>query len=461
MIQRLRLNPPSRVQPAPLPAEKEKQILSNHTDLPYPGKRLFDLSSFSEVLPGYNANTSSESDTEAIPELRTCFPAHELQTSGQTTPDWKHGIDKAKSGIKSLGSGRNIPSSFSFGWSTDDDASTRKDRSPSRPITDYRNPFEELGDIPSFSSLAISARPLTWTGKGLFGRIDADRSPSRLFSANPNPTEGLESLWNSIGPAISEPSLSDPGLEPFVLDERLRTTDPPSASRTSKALFSPFTGPVPPTSPSPAHGTNNFSDELRIEKPGRLTQDIRSLLFQPLVPALATVYVLKAPNYFKDKAPCVKIGMTKNVTQRIINLSTTCGITDLSECQESDAVAIPRELAARVEKLCHMELSPFRRIMKCERGGNSAKHTVSHEEWFAVPEQVAVQTVKRWLKFIELMPYHEQGKYSEISGIRDDWQKVIKELQVEKLADWGIRHKDFSSIYDKWIEDAAGKVLPR
>jgi len=74
---------------------------------------------------------------DAIPELRTYFPAHELQTSDQTTPDWKHDTNKAKAGAKSLGSGRNTPSPFSFGWLTDAGASTRKDRSPSRPITDY------------------------------------------------------------------------------------------------------------------------------------------------------------------------------------------------------------------------------------------------------------------------------------------------------------------------------------
>jgi hypothetical protein len=97
-------------------------------------------------------------------------------------------------------------------------------------------------------------------------------------------------------------------------------------------------------------------------------------------------------------------------------------------------------------------------VMECGKGKNGARHTVSHEEWFAVSELVAVQTVKRWLRFIELMPYHNQGKYSEMSGIGDDWQKAIQDLQIKNS---GIQYGKLSRIYDKWIEDAAGKVLLR
>jgi hypothetical protein len=452
---------PSPEQPTSLPAEKEKQVLSNRAKISSPGDKAYDFNFHCAKLPDHNATTFSGLGTEAIPKFKIYFPAQEPQMSGSRTPDWKHETNKVNSGVKPLGSDRNMPSPFSAKWPSDAGISTRKDTSPSRPILDSTDPFGGLGNILNFPTPAISAHPLADSNKEPFQPKDADNPLSRPCTASPNTTESLGSIHNLANRATSEPLLSNPGPKPFVLAERLRTAGSPPLPRSGEDRLDPITRPISPPSPSPAQVTNTFSDEQCVERPGRLTQEIRSLLLQPIVPALATVYILKAPNYFKDKVPCVKIGIAKNVEQRCNNLSATCGFTDLSECPQSDAVAIPRELAARVEKLCHMELSSFRMVMECDKGKCGARHTVSHKEWFAVSELVAVQTVKRWLRFIELMPYHNQGKYSEMSGIRDDWQKAIQDLEIKKMSFSGIQYGELSRIYDKWIEDATGKVLPR
>ena len=220
---------------------------------------------------------------------------------------------------------------------------------------------------------------------------------------------------------------------------------------------------VLPTTPVSAQNTTLSAGELRVETPRQLLQDLKLLLGKPLEPTLARVYVLKAPNYFKEhlQAECVKIGITKDVPQRIGDLSSTCGFTDLEECRGLDGIAIPREWAVRVEKLCHLELQPFLRVMTCVKGKDGANHNCRHKEWFAVPEEVALQTVKRWLRFIESMPYFGQKRYSETSGIKDHWQTAIEKLQVESMSNQGIQYGELSTIYEKWMDNAIGNGLSK
>jgi hypothetical protein len=261
--------------------------------------------------------------------------------SGSRTPGWKHETNKVDSGVKPLGAEGNMPSQFPVGWPSDTGVPTCKDTSPSRPIANSMDPFEGLGNILNFPTTAISAHPLAESSKEPFQPIDADNSLSRPCTACPNITESLGSMHNLANRATSEPLLPDPGPKPFVLAERSRSGGSPPLPRRGEDRLDSSTGTIPPPSPSPAQGADTFSDKQCVERPARLTQEIRSLLLQPIVPARATVYILKAPKYLKDKVPCVKIGIARNVKQRLKDLTSTCGFTDLSECPQSDGMAIP------------------------------------------------------------------------------------------------------------------------
>lgn len=289
---------------------------------------------------------------------------------------------------------------------------------------------------------------------------DSFSVPFKKTFATPSPCKRSETIWNVLGSATSDQSLPDPSKRLFRPTERLETTGSPPMPRRDGAQIKSLDKSAIPTSPPSAQGPKESSDGLLIERPRGFTQDIRKLLLQEIEPSLARIYILKAPEYFKDKEQCVKIGITKDVPRRIGDLSSTCGFTDLAECPRFDGVAIPRELAARVEKLCHLELRPFLRIMQCTKGENGANHTVRHEEWFAISERLAIQTVKRWLRFVELRPYHEKDPHSEQRGIKDYWREVIRKLQVETSSDRGIQYEELSKIYQKWIDDVAAMELP-
>ncbi|KAF8856863.1 hypothetical protein BDZ45DRAFT_456023 [Acephala macrosclerotiorum] len=145
------------------------------------------------------------------------------------------------------------------------------------------------------------------------------------------------------------------------------------------------------------------------------------------------VYVLRAPNN-----PLVKIGKTTDVDKRVHHLERTCGMK-LEIIPDYDDTA--HKWYDRIEELAQLELANFQQKFQCKKCGTA------HHEWFAVPEDVALSTVRRWRRFIRSNPYHKNGV------LLDHWiemlDKVIWQQPEEKYDD----HKARGDRWDRWIDE--------
>lgn len=132
--------------------------------------------------------------------------------------------------------------------------------------------------------------------------------------------------------------------------------------------------------------------------------DIRKMIREN-VDSEGGVYIFKAPEYFKmcrpGKPALLKIGKSTNIKDRMDELKKNCGIFDISRVSDGETRSIA--WYSRIEKLVHCELQNHRRIFRCHKCGKE------HREWFEVSEEVALQSVQRWRKFMEQEPYDKNG----------------------------------------------------
>lgn len=193
----------------------------------------------------------------------------------------------------------------------------------------------------------------------------------------------------------------------------------PSPAQQSQGEQSPAPQPLAPQSPAPQHEQNTHAFD--IHRPETIARSIRKLLSDSFEEGV--IYVLKAPRFFQSYEPAkgkqwVKIGITRDVKERIRDLKRECGFTDLTECFSSEGL-VRMDLLRRMERVCHEELNNFRRTIQCKEGVNGAKCNTLHAEWFEVHEDVAIRTVKRWRKFLDYKPYEDDGRMSEF------WRKRL------------------------------------
>lgn len=139
------------------------------------------------------------------------------------------------------------------------------------------------------------------------------------------------------------------------------------------------------------------------------------------------VYIFKSPEYFRtffpNEPPLLKIGMAKDVSKRMEYLRGKCGLFDLARVDDSQDR--PMEFYWKVEELVHAELQNFRRLLNCKKCRSARGTETEHQEWFAVKEEVALRTVQRWRRFIELEPYDENGI------LKDHWSRMIQPKNME------------------------------
>lgn len=165
------------------------------------------------------------------------------------------------------------------------------------------------------------------------------------------------------------------------------------------------------------------------------------------------VYIFKSPEYFRrffpNEPPMLKIGMAKDVSKRMEYLKGKCGLFDLTrvaDCQDR-----PMEFYWKVEELVHTELQNFRRLFNCKKCRNAKGNETEHQEWFAVEEEVALRSVQRWRRFIELEPYDENGI------LKDHWSRMIQPKNMEHPdaeEQWNdSRSRDIR--WTKWLDKGA------
>lgn len=165
------------------------------------------------------------------------------------------------------------------------------------------------------------------------------------------------------------------------------------------------------------------------------------------------VYIFKSPEYFRrfspNEQPLLKIGMAKDVSKRMEDLRGKCGLFDLARV--ADCEDRPMKFYWKVEELVHTELLNFRRLFNCKKCRNAKGTETEHQEWFAVDEEVALRTVQRWRRFIELEPYDENGI------LKDHWSRMIQPKNMEH-PDAEEQWNDSQSRdirWTKWLDEGA------
>jgi hypothetical protein len=165
------------------------------------------------------------------------------------------------------------------------------------------------------------------------------------------------------------------------------------------------------------------------------------------------VYIFKSPEYFRrffpNEQPLLKIGMAKDVSKRMEDLRGKCGLFDLARV--ADCEDRPMKFYWKVEELVHTELLNFRRLFNCKKCMNAKGTETEHQEWFAVDEEIALRTVQRWRRFIELEPYDENGI------LKDHWSRMIRPKNMEH-PDAEEQWNDSQSRdirWTKWLDEGA------
>jgi len=188
---------------------------------------------------------------------------------------------------------------------------------------------------------------------------------------------------------------------PLILKDRRSRANPEQINSTTKQpeSFSQSTASLPNISIGTISTAPMTAQEVQDELCKRLCNKI--------TPKSETgvVYVLRDP----DRRNLLKIGHSKHLRQRMLQIERTCGI-------QLEVVYISNrfENYPRAERLAHGDLRPSRREHQCR------KCEQSHGEWFEVSEEMAVRTVKRWVDFINQgQPYAASGK------LKDFWKHLI------------------------------------
>ncbi|KAL5317959.1 hypothetical protein ACEPPN_015063 [Leptodophora sp. 'Broadleaf-Isolate-01'] len=213
-----------------------------------------------------------------------------------------------------------------------------------------------------------------------------------------------------------------------------------SAADTAPTLFETTIQHKIPA-PTPNNRSDNNPDSYM---PAVVDTWIRDTIKKPVTKE-GFVYILKAPEYFEEKypgeQPRVKIGISVDVKTRIAQLKKDCGISVLERVDDRES--IPHHLYYKVEELVHGELANFRRVLKCENC------KTAHREWFAVSEEVALQTVQRWRRFILREPYDENGL------LTDQWSQMLRHSNLK----WPGREEEYddhekrNDRWNRWLDE--------
>jgi len=167
---------------------------------------------------------------------------------------------------------------------------------------------------------------------------------------------------------------------------------------------------------------------------------IQSTLRRPLLASddgKGYVYIYRDPT----QPGFVKIGMTtKTPTERRRGIERTCKRQlDVVYLDDKDSEEQrPFDNYRRVENLVHDELNHRLRLFKCPNCG------AEHKEWFEVDEEVAKLTVRRWIRFMRMRPYDEQGALGMMW--KDRLDTMARPKSGERLEDYEIREKRWDSV---------------
>ncbi|KAG4440167.1 hypothetical protein IFR05_004376 [Cadophora sp. M221] len=162
------------------------------------------------------------------------------------------------------------------------------------------------------------------------------------------------------------------------------------------------------------------------------------------------IYILRAPKHFAKERPgempLLKIGKSIHPGDRIGEIRRECDIKDLERVVDIEDSSCRNY--HKIEKLVHEELAGYAQVLLCTGKHKKKGGKTDHQEWFAVSETVALQTVQRWRRFIDQDPYDDCGI------LKDVWSNMInkKEFQREEDED-GDEHQKRHRYWTRWLDE--------
>ncbi|EON66094.1 hypothetical protein W97_05337 [Coniosporium apollinis CBS 100218] len=187
---------------------------------------------------------------------------------------------------------------------------------------------------------------------------------------------------------------------------------------------------------------------VAVKVPNEIDDNIRTRLRRPVPAKNATdrtakeaavgqVYILRDPS----QPELLKIGFTDiEISERCKQIRYRCKMQ--LEIIYTDC--LPVRNARRAEALAHAELSNFQEPPKCV-------HHDTHREWFRVTAEEALQVVRRWMNFMQQVPYDDDGKLAEFWLLRI--QTMPRPSATEQPHDHDARHQ-------RWSATLAAKLKP-
>jgi hypothetical protein len=266
-------------------------------------------------------------------------------------------------------------------------------------------------------------RPFEGVSKTLLPETPRQTSHS-AFGANETtpPASPASSSWETL-----------PTEDLLIVSSQQR---PGISSDDSRADHSSLTSVVPDVNKS-------MSDKSRVGKmspksPLEIDECIRTLLRQDLKLTKGeerekgVIYVLKN----RDKLQLLKIGITtRSIWKRKREVEGLCCLP-LETVYDREQRAVAQ--IKRLEQLVHTELSHFSTDPACR----CSTKGVEHHEWFDLPKEEAVATVKIWRRFIQMSPYRSDGSLAAF------WRDRVDALE-EPPED--LNHHDHSLRHKRWV----------
>ncbi|KAL5389922.1 hypothetical protein DPSP01_001981 [Paraphaeosphaeria sporulosa] len=378
------------------PSEKSPE----ETFMPFRGKSIFDK--LGEARN--NANNDGlriQKNSTVIPKL-TPPPRESRETASRSiTPDVQIQLRGARTDSCEMPVKPN----------SDPNSSTPKLFTPVRNLQDMSN-RTAVSRVDAYTSQTPT--------------VSREHSTERASILNaPNEGTLLENLSNELEDLeIASPFLETPL---FQEDSRSRSSSPsPQGAVQSSCVFPP----------------RNATSTAR---------NIKKILKKEIT---GSIYVLEAPEFFlnhfgpsrdREEIWC-KIGIAADVDERVKEIRSTCGISDLKEVYSTEP-NIRYDVLKVIEEICHAQLNNSRRYLDCRRYGVSPKCVTRHKEWFAVPNKKAIRTVRMWKAFLDHNPYGHDGVLDE------RWSKSLKKDYPLLEHDGNLDQDDLlHQSLEAWIE---------
>ena len=352
------------------------------------------------------------------------FASSEIDQESSQTPDlaFKDGILDHQWGDSSAAVGGEISTSRVVQYA----------RGPDGQWGKYEPDHDAMGQESAPIRSDSNSSPKTPEPQPRLNRTDASSSHRDRLSLSPEDSITKSRYSRSRSQGSRSPSTS------------------PTSSR-AKVAFETMAGDVM----FDRHVSENEENVVKLLKNPRPYADTTSSK------TLGWVYAIRDP-----ELELVKIGFTtqpftsepgdkrlQNIRSRCKPSSATRLICDPNPAPDPGLVpAFTRQQALRVEALVHSDLRPHRWYFKCGCGRkkreqlDDGKHITEHREWYEVPDEVALETIRLWGDFILRNPYGNL-RTGKLHKLQDDW---IQRLKTRSPVPEDERHEHHQRRLDRW-----------